>query len=190
MEQETYNQVESFLNPIYDNRSKHEDRPFITLTFAQSLDGKISKPGQQILISGKESLAMTHRLRTLHEGILVGIGTALVDDPQLNARFVSPNVSTLQPQPIVIDPFVKLSPSCKLVKNYLANIGKQPWLIVSSKGYSENHEKAKELETLGVKILVVETVEGKESKDKQYYLHANWIVIFRSYSISKSVWVT
>lgn len=86
MDETVYKEARDFLDPIYSDISLLNDRPFITLTFAQSLDGKIAKQGQQMLISGKESMAMTHRLRTLHDGILVGIGTALVDDPQLNGR--------------------------------------------------------------------------------------------------------
>lgn len=88
MDEIIYKKAQEFLDPIYQNVSLLDKRPFITLTFAQSLDGKIAKRNQQILISGKESMAMTHRLRTLHDGILVGIGTALVDDPQLNGRQV------------------------------------------------------------------------------------------------------
>jgi 2,5-diamino-6-(ribosylamino)-4(3H)-pyrimidinone 5'-phosphate reductase len=164
MENHIYDQVESFLNPIYNKEHQVEDdnsKPFITLTFAQSLDGMISKQGQQILISGKESMAMTHRLRTFHDGIMVGIGTALVDDPQLNARYISPTIQPiLQPQPIILDPFLKLSPTCRLIKNYQAGTGKQVWLIVSRKGCLQNKEKKLQLEISGVKILVVETEEG------------------------------
>jgi hypothetical protein len=76
----------------------------VTLTFAQSLDGKIAGVGgKQLILSGKESMLMTHwyasliairsrldlhskaRMRTIHDAILVGIGTALNDDPQLNS---------------------------------------------------------------------------------------------------------
>ncbi|CAK5280718.1 unnamed protein product [Mycena citricolor] len=61
-------------------------RPRVTLTFAQSLDAKIAGAlGAQLILSGKESMVMTHWLRTMHDGILVGIGTALNDDPQLNS---------------------------------------------------------------------------------------------------------
>lgn len=161
MDEAVYSKVESFLDPIYKNDIRHSDRPSITLTFAQSLDGKISKPGQQILISGKESLAMTHRIRTYHDGIMVGIGTALVDDPQLNARFISPKVSISQPQPIVLDPYLKISPNCRLVQNYINKVGKQPWIIASSKGSVQNKVKVEQLEGLGIRILVIDTVEGK-----------------------------
>ncbi|KAG2233168.1 hypothetical protein INT48_005006 [Thamnidium elegans] len=159
MEQAVYDQVETFLSPIYNSVLQAVDRPFITLTFAQSLDGMISKRGQQVLISGRESLAMTHRLRTLHQGIMVGIGTALVDDPQLNARYVSSALMIEQPQPIIVDPFLKLPHTCKLITNYQSNKGKQVWLVASRKGCDINKEKKVLLESLGVKVLVVETNE-------------------------------
>lgn len=161
MEQAVYEHVERFLGPIYKSVPQKVDRPFITLTFAQSLDGMISKRGQQVLISGRESLAMTHRLRTLHQGIMVGIGTALVDDPQLNARYVSSALTLEQPQPIIIDPFLKLPPTCKLITNYQCGKGKQVWLVASRKGCDLSKEKRVLLESLGVKILVVETNDGK-----------------------------
>ena len=62
-------------------------RPFVTLTYAQSLDGSIAyKQGESFPISGKESMTMTHRLRTEHDAILVGIGTLLADNPRLTAQ--------------------------------------------------------------------------------------------------------
>lgn len=83
-------------------------RPHVTLTFAQSLDAKIAgAQGRQLILSGKESMIMTHwwvkplytqinrftislivirnhRMRTMHDAILVGINTAINDNPQLN----------------------------------------------------------------------------------------------------------
>lgn len=47
-------------------------RPFITLTYAQSVDGSISAEGGAPLpLSGPESLQMTHHLRAMHDAILV-----------------------------------------------------------------------------------------------------------------------
>ncbi|GEM06577.1 hypothetical protein Rt10032_c01g0594 [Rhodotorula toruloides] len=60
------------------------EKPFVTLTYAQSLDGKIAgKGGKQLMLSGTESMTLTHRLRQLHDSILVGVGTVINDDPQL-----------------------------------------------------------------------------------------------------------
>jgi 3,4-dihydroxy 2-butanone 4-phosphate synthase/GTP cyclohydrolase II len=77
-----------------------EDRPFVTLTYAQSLDGSIaSADGHPLAISGAESLAFTHRLRAAHDAILVGIGTILSDDPRLNVR----RSEGAHPKPVVLD---------------------------------------------------------------------------------------
>lgn len=52
-------QAWDFLQPLYANNLN--DRLHVTLTYAQSMDGIIAGPqGQQILISGKESMLMTH----------------------------------------------------------------------------------------------------------------------------------
>lgn len=62
--------------------------PFVTLTYAQSIDGSIAAVrGVPTLLSGRASLQMTHTLRTLHDAILVGVGTVVADNPSLNARF-------------------------------------------------------------------------------------------------------
>ncbi|KAI8877178.1 bacterial bifunctional deaminase-reductase [Backusella circina FSU 941] len=156
-----FKKAKDFLDPLYQAVSQHNDRPFVTLTFAQSLDGKISKTGQQVIISGKESMAMTHRLRVLHDGIMVGIGTALIDNPQLNGRHMAPEELSKveQPQPIVLDPSLDLPLDCKLIKNYQNSIGKQVWLV--TRKCSSNHAKKEALEKAGAKILEVDHEEGR-----------------------------
>jgi len=76
------------------------DRPFITLCYAQSLDGSIAlSDGRPLTLSSPPSLFRTHALRARHEGLLVGLGTILADDPQLTVRHAAgPN-----PQPVVLD---------------------------------------------------------------------------------------
>lgn len=62
--------------------------PFVTLTYATSLDSRISAaPGVQTIISHPETKTMTHYLRYHHDAILVGVGTILADDPGLNCRW-------------------------------------------------------------------------------------------------------
>lgn len=79
---------------------KISDRPFITLSYAQSWDGSITaRCGEAMSFSGEESMQLTHQLRSIHDGILVGIGTVLSDDPQLTVR----DWDGLNPQPIVLD---------------------------------------------------------------------------------------
>lgn len=130
-------------------------RPFVTLTYAQSLDGKIAgSDGQQLRLSGNQSMKMTHLLRTRHDGILVGIGTVLNDDPQLNARNISISVPLAnQPQPIVLDTSLRTPTDCKLIKNYNNRTGKQPWLICARSTMSLS--KRQELEAAGARVIPI-----------------------------------
>ncbi|ODQ82082.1 hypothetical protein BABINDRAFT_46257 [Babjeviella inositovora NRRL Y-12698] len=74
--------------------------PFVTLTYAQSLDAKIAAgPGLQTVISHLETKTMTHYLRSKHDAILVGLGTVLSDDPGLNCRYNAHRI-----RPVVVDP--------------------------------------------------------------------------------------
>ncbi|KAJ7492361.1 dihydrofolate reductase-like domain-containing protein [Mycena latifolia] len=106
-------------------------RPHVTLTFAQSLDGKIAGAGgAQLALSGAESMRMTHWLRTMHDAILVGIGTALNDDPQLNTRHLPPDaVPHRAPRPVVLDSRLRLPTTCKLLRNHSAGAGRRPWVV-------------------------------------------------------------
>ncbi len=64
-----------------------QNRPFVTLKIAVSADNKIAeKPGVRTQITGVEASAYMHHLRSRHDAILVGMGTALADDPLLTAR--------------------------------------------------------------------------------------------------------
>ncbi|KAG0149121.1 hypothetical protein CROQUDRAFT_721217 [Cronartium quercuum f. sp. fusiforme G11] len=137
----TISAIGEFLDTLYNqntspgfNQNSNDDinrRPFVTLTFAQSLDGKIAGvDGQQLRLSGNQSMKMTHLMRARHDGILIGIGTLLNDDPQLTARNLSVAVPLEnQPQPIILDTKLRTPLDCKLIKNYQNQIGKQPWLI-------------------------------------------------------------
>ena len=85
--------------------------PFVTLSYAQSLDGSIAaKRGEALGLSGPESLRLTHRLRSMHDAILVGIGTVLSDNPRLTVRLVNGQ----NPRPIVVDSQLRIPLNCKL----------------------------------------------------------------------------
>ncbi|CAO3573297.1 unnamed protein product [Mortierella alpina] len=133
--------------------------PHVTLTFAQSLDGKIAgKHGQQLILSGPESMKATHILRSRHDAILVGIGTVLNDDPRLTVR-LSPEdhsaetttASILQhPQPIILDTALRFPRTAKLL---LPTAPKKPWIIT---GPMHDVYKRLELEALGARVFVLE----------------------------------
>ncbi|KAI1377793.1 putative riboflavin biosynthesis protein Rib7 [Hypoxylon crocopeplum] len=70
--------------------SSSSSLPFVTLTFATSLDSALSLgPGIRTALSGPQSKAMTHYLRSRHDAICVGVGTAIADDPGLNCRLAA-----------------------------------------------------------------------------------------------------
>ena len=95
-------------------KSTQIKRPFVTLSYAQSWDGSITtRTGDSLALSGPEATRLTHQLRSLHDGILVGIGTVLTDNPQLTAReWLGPN-----PQPIVLDSQLRMPVDARLCQH-------------------------------------------------------------------------
>ncbi|GAA5962071.1 hypothetical protein JCM3765_005511 [Sporobolomyces pararoseus] len=153
----------SFLRASYPqhlfepSEPRQDESVFITLTYAQSLDAKIAgKGGKQLILSGKQSMELTHRMRELHDSILVGAGTMLNDNPQLNARIPSLLPVKQQPTPIVLDRDLRTPPDCKLLKNYQAGIGKAPVIVSSaSRRVEDTKSKQKDLEEAGAILIEV-----------------------------------
>ncbi|KAK7058532.1 2,5-diamino-6-(ribosylamino)-4(3H)-pyrimidinone 5'-phosphate reductase [Paramarasmius palmivorus] len=166
-------QPPSFLQSLlarYSHDVPPAQRPFVTLTFAQSIDAKIAgKAGKQLILSGKDSMVMTHWMRTMHDAILVGIGTASNDNPQLNTRHLPPRPSDPAknghdnpyhlPRPIILDTNLRLSPKCKLAENYNQGLGRRPWVFCSEPGNLEEKQewltRKTRLEEAGVKTIIV-----------------------------------
>ena len=68
-------------------RAQHEGRPFVALKFAATLDGKSATAGgESRWITGPAARGLTHRIRRAYDAVMVGAGTVIADDPQLNAR--------------------------------------------------------------------------------------------------------
>lgn len=84
-------------------RSTAEDRPFVTAKIAQSLDGAVAAAdGTSRWITSAESRAHAHEVRARVDAILVGTGTAVADDPRLNARGHDGIALDDQPRPVVL----------------------------------------------------------------------------------------
>ena len=116
-------------------------RPFVTLSYAQSLDGSITaRRGQPLAISGPESMEMTHKLRSEHDAILIGIGTLLADDPTLSVRLVEGP----DPQPVVVDSQLRFPLHAKLLQNQRA-----PWIATTNEA---DVARQRALESVGAKV--------------------------------------
>ncbi len=64
-------------------------RPFISLKAALSIDGKISvSKNERTFLTGERAKKMTEILRSRHQGILVGSGTVMTDDPNLGLTMI------------------------------------------------------------------------------------------------------
>ena len=134
-------QARHFLQPFLPDHKaiSARQRPHVTLTWAGSLDGRIAiSQGQRTALSGPETKAMTHYLRSQHDAILVGVGTAIADDPSLNCRlsgaggYGGPG-DLYQPRPVIIDPHARLHirPEMQVLQKVEQRRAKAPWIIVS-----------------------------------------------------------
>lgn len=128
-------------------------RPEVTLKLALSSDGMIGRRGEgQVAITGAVSRRQVHRMRAESDAILVGIGTALADDPELTCRL--PGLEARSPTRIVLDASLRLPAASKLA----AGARHVPVLLASSVAADETRRTA--LAALGVGFLSVDLHEG------------------------------
>lgn len=121
--------------------------PFVTLKYAQTIDGRIAtSTGHSRWISSEPSLKFAHKLRSHHDGVLVGVGTILKDDPELTVRLVRGR----NPVRIVVDPELKISEDARILQNQ-----KKSRTIVVSTSRSAGAKRTL-LEEMGIEILVID----------------------------------
>jgi diaminohydroxyphosphoribosylaminopyrimidine deaminase/5-amino-6-(5-phosphoribosylamino)uracil reductase len=125
-------------------------RPWVLFKSAMTLDGKVAtRSGDSKWISGEDSRELAHRWRAAVDAVVVGIGTALADDPQLTAR---PDglLAELgaQPRRVVFDSLARLPPSSQLV----AAAAEIPLTVIISRAAARADTEA--LEAAGVQVLV------------------------------------
>jgi diaminohydroxyphosphoribosylaminopyrimidine deaminase/5-amino-6-(5-phosphoribosylamino)uracil reductase len=137
------------LNQAFRKHAK-VGRPWVLFKSAMTLDGKVAtRTGDSKWISGEDSRELAHRWRASVDAVVVGIGTALADDPQLTARpSGTPAEPQSQPRRVVFDSLARLPPSSQLV-TAAAEI---PLSIVVSRAAARADTDA--LEAAGVQVLV------------------------------------
>lgn len=155
--------LESFLPQERNSSCNPSDArlPWVTLTFATSLDSALSiAPGVQTALSGPESKAMTHYLRSRHDAILIGVGTAVADNPSLNCRLsgvggYGGEGLAGQPRPVVIDPHGRwqLNATTKILNLARQGQGKAPWVVTT---IEPDPERARLLEEVGGGFIVMD----------------------------------
>jgi diaminohydroxyphosphoribosylaminopyrimidine deaminase/5-amino-6-(5-phosphoribosylamino)uracil reductase len=125
-------------------------RPWVLFKSAMTLDGKVAtRTGDSKWISGEDSRLLAHRWRASVDAVVVGIGTALADDPQLTAR---PDGLVVergeQPRRVVFDSLARLPLNSQLV----AAASEIPLTIVVSRAAARSETDA--LEAAGVQVIV------------------------------------
>ncbi len=127
-------------------------RPFVTLSYAQSLDGCLTaQQGTAAPISAPASLTMTHALRAAHGAILVGIETVLADDPALTVRLVAGD----NPQPVIVDSQLRTPLDARLLQG-----SGSAWIATTAQGAQSSRRQR--LEEAGARILTLPT--GKKGR--------------------------
>jgi diaminohydroxyphosphoribosylaminopyrimidine deaminase/5-amino-6-(5-phosphoribosylamino)uracil reductase len=125
-------------------------RPWVLFKSAMTLDGKVAtRTGDSKWISGEDSRGLAHRWRASVDAVVVGIGTALADDPQLTARPDGPLAELgAQPRRVVFDSLARLPPTFQLV----AAASETPLTVVVSRAAARADTDV--LEAAGVQVLV------------------------------------
>jgi len=91
-------------------------RPHVTLKLAVSADGKAGLAGRKPApITGEAARARVHLMRAMNDAVLIGIGTALADDPQLSCRL--PGMAARSPVRVVLDAALRLPPGGALARS-------------------------------------------------------------------------
>jgi len=125
-------------------------RPEVILKLALSSDGKIGRRGQgQVGVTGEVARREVQMMRAEADAILIGIGTALEDDPALTVRL--PGLENRSPVRVVLDRGLKLPETAKL----LSDIDRVPLYVAIGEGADPQRKAA--LERRGVRFIGTDT---------------------------------
>lgn len=137
-----------------------EGRPLFHLKVASSLDGRIATAsGESKWVTGDAARADGHRLRSVHDAILVGANTVAADDPDLSCRL--PGLGRYSPARIVLDSRARMSPTSRLA---LTTRKTPVWLLCT---VAAPHAARDALQAKGVEVVdVAADAQGRVDVDK------------------------
>lgn len=129
-------------------------RPFVTVKFAISLDGKMAtKTGDSQWISGDESRKYVHYLRYTADAIMAGANTVIVDDPHLTCRCGSSGGrAKKQPLRVIVDSRGRIPTT--------AQVFREPGKTLLALGQAVKPEKKQSLAKVGAELLELPSAEG------------------------------
>jgi diaminohydroxyphosphoribosylaminopyrimidine deaminase/5-amino-6-(5-phosphoribosylamino)uracil reductase len=141
-----------------------EQRPYVTLKLAVSADGKIAAAGRKpVQITGEAANARVHLLRAQNDAILIGIGTAMADDPMLTCRL--PGMERRSPVRVVLDRALRLPGNSRLIHSARAT---PLWLIASE---TAEVAAATKLGAAGAHVFHLPTDDHQPGLDLKAVLH-------------------
>ena len=108
-----------------------KSRPYVILSAAMSLDGKIATKTGDSRLSSKKDLVRVHKLRSNVDAILIGKRTMMIDDPSLTVRYVKGK----NPIRIILDSKGNIKSNSKIIQT----CRKIPTIIIVSEKISEKN---------------------------------------------------
>jgi diaminohydroxyphosphoribosylaminopyrimidine deaminase/5-amino-6-(5-phosphoribosylamino)uracil reductase len=127
----------------------------VTLKMAATMDGKIAgAPGRRDDITGLEARRNVHSMRALHDCVVVGVDTVLVDNPRLDCRLADtdPRLSLRQPVPVVLDTGLRLGTGNRWA------VEERRYLVVT--GPDVPPRRVREIEDTGATVLSCQAGPG------------------------------
>jgi GTP cyclohydrolase II len=130
--------------PLLGRAAAPSWRPYVVLKYAQTVDGRIAtRRGEAKWISSDTERRISHGLRAACDAVLVGVGTAIIDDPQLTVRMV-PGPSPLR---VVLDSTLRLPWTARVLDEQAGTV------VITTEPSSEEHRAALRARAVGVHIV-------------------------------------
>jgi GTP cyclohydrolase II len=132
------------VTPLLGRPAASSWRPYVVLKYAQTVDGRIAtRRGDAKWISSEAERRISHGLRAACDAVLVGVDTAIIDDPQLTVRMV-PGSSPLR---VVLDSTLRLPSTARLLDNRAGTV------VITTESSSEKRRAALRERAVGVHVV-------------------------------------